>query len=108
VDSFAHLHVHAEYSMLDGAAKIAARVAEAERLGMPAVAMTDHGDHLFEEPHPDMVIIPLSTFRRRLTVDGRTVEVEKVARDAGWVPAQTHVGENIGSTDTHALFVELK
>jgi hypothetical protein len=34
--------------------------------------------------------------------------VEKVARDAGWVPAQTHVGENIGSTDTHALFVELK
>jgi DNA polymerase III subunit alpha len=44
VDSFAHLHVHTEYSMLDGAAKIAALVAEAERLGMPAVAMTDHGN----------------------------------------------------------------
>ncbi|GAA0943735.1 DNA polymerase III subunit alpha [Pseudonocardia zijingensis] len=44
MDSFAHLHVHTEYSMLDGAAKIAALVAEAERLGMPAVAMTDHGN----------------------------------------------------------------
>jgi DNA polymerase-3 subunit alpha len=44
VDSFAHLHVHTEYSMLDGAAKIAALVAEAERLDMPAVAMTDHGN----------------------------------------------------------------
>ncbi len=44
MDSFAHLHVHTEYSMLDGAAKIAPLVAEAERLGMPAVAMTDHGN----------------------------------------------------------------
>jgi DNA polymerase-3 subunit alpha len=44
VDSFAHLHVHTEYSMLDGAAKIAPLFAEAERLGMPAVAMTDHGN----------------------------------------------------------------
>lgn len=58
--------------------------------------------------HPDMVIVPLSTFQRRLTVDGRTVEVQKTAHDAGWVPAQTHVGENVGATDTHALFVELK
>ena len=42
-DSFAHLHVHTEYSMLDGAAKIAALVSEVARLEMPAVAMTDHG-----------------------------------------------------------------
>lgn len=39
-----HLHVHTEYSMLDGAAKIAALFDEASRLGMPAVAMTDHGN----------------------------------------------------------------
>jgi len=44
VDSFAHLHVHTEYSMLDGAAKVAALVDEAVRLGMPAVGMTDHGN----------------------------------------------------------------
>jgi DNA polymerase-3 subunit alpha len=43
-DSFAHLHVHTEYSMLDGAAKIRPLFAEAARLGMPAVGMTDHGN----------------------------------------------------------------
>jgi DNA polymerase III subunit alpha len=43
-DSFVHLHVHTEYSMLDGAAKIRPLFAEAARLGMPAVGMTDHGN----------------------------------------------------------------
>ncbi|GAB3497821.1 DNA polymerase III subunit alpha [Nocardiopsis coralliicola] len=43
-DSFAHLHVHTEYSMLDGAAKLKPLFAEAARLQMPAVAMTDHGN----------------------------------------------------------------
>jgi len=43
-DSFVHLHVHTEYSMLDGAAKVDALFDEVERLGMPAVAMTDHGN----------------------------------------------------------------
>ena len=43
-DQFVHLHVHTEYSMLDGAAKVGALFGEAERLGMPAVAMTDHGN----------------------------------------------------------------
>ncbi len=43
-DSFVHLHVHTEYSMLDGAAKIAKLAARAKELGMPAVAMTDHGN----------------------------------------------------------------
>ncbi|MFC9993711.1 DNA polymerase III subunit alpha [Nocardia sp. NPDC127526] len=42
--SFVHLHNHTEYSMLDGMAKVAPLFAEAERLGMPAVAMTDHGN----------------------------------------------------------------
>ena len=43
-DPFAHLHVHTEYSMLDGAARIKELIAEAERLGMPAAAITDHGN----------------------------------------------------------------
>ncbi len=42
-DSFVHLHVHTEYSMLDGAAKIDDLFAGAARMGMPALAMTDHG-----------------------------------------------------------------
>jgi DNA polymerase-3 subunit alpha len=44
-DSFVHLHVHSEYSMLDGAAKIKPLVAEAAKLGMPAIAITDHGNN---------------------------------------------------------------
>jgi len=43
-DSFVHLHVHTEYSMLDGAAKVGKMAARAAELGMPAVAMTDHGN----------------------------------------------------------------
>ena len=43
-DSFVHLHVHTEYSMLDGAARLTELFAEAARMGMPALAMTDHGN----------------------------------------------------------------
>ena len=66
------------------------------------------GDRTHEHSHPDMVIIPLTTFRRRLTLGGRTVEIEKVRHEAGWVDAQKHLGENIGDTESHSLFVELK
>ncbi len=43
-DSFVHLHVHTEYSMLDGAARLTQLTERAAELGMPAVAMTDHGN----------------------------------------------------------------
>ena len=39
----AHLHVHSEYSLLDGANKIDAMAARAAELGMPALGLTDHG-----------------------------------------------------------------
>jgi DNA polymerase III subunit alpha len=42
-DSFAHLHVHTEYSMLDGAARIDELLRSAAEMGMPAIATTDHG-----------------------------------------------------------------
>ncbi|MGB6038635.1 MAG: DNA polymerase III subunit alpha, partial [Gordonia sp. (in: high G+C Gram-positive bacteria)] len=42
--SFVHLHNHTEYSMLDGAAKMSPLFDEAERLGMTAIGMTDHGN----------------------------------------------------------------
>ena len=44
-DSFAHLHVHTEYSMLDGAARVGELLDEAVKLGMPAIAITDHGNN---------------------------------------------------------------
>lgn len=40
---FVHLHVHTQYSLLDGAGKIKDLVAKAKELGMPALAITDHG-----------------------------------------------------------------
>ncbi len=43
-DSFVHLHVHTEYSMLDGAARLTQLTERAAELEMPAVAMTDHGN----------------------------------------------------------------
>jgi len=42
--SFVHLHVHTEYSMLDGAARVGDLVTEVARQEMPAIAMTDHGN----------------------------------------------------------------
>jgi DNA polymerase III subunit alpha len=41
--SFVGLHVHSDYSMLDGASQLPALVAQAVELGMPAIALTDHG-----------------------------------------------------------------
>jgi DNA polymerase-3 subunit alpha len=40
---FCHLHVHTHYSALDGACKVDELVARAVELGMPALAITDHG-----------------------------------------------------------------
>ena len=40
---FAHLHVHSEYSLLDGSSKIKELVARTKELGMESIAITDHG-----------------------------------------------------------------
>jgi DNA polymerase-3 subunit alpha len=43
-DSFVHLHLHTEYSTLDGAVRIPDLMQKAKEFGMPAVAITDHGN----------------------------------------------------------------
>ena len=43
-DSFVHLHTHTEFSMLDGAARLDDLFKESANMGMPALAMTDHGN----------------------------------------------------------------
>ncbi len=43
-DGFVHLHCHSEYSMLDGAARLKDLVKGCEQMGMPALAVTDHGN----------------------------------------------------------------
>ncbi len=44
VSKFVHLHVHSDYSLLDGASKLDTLIARAKQLNMPALALTDHGN----------------------------------------------------------------
>ena len=41
--SFVHLHVHTTYSLLDGFCSIPKLIARVKEMGMPAIAITDHG-----------------------------------------------------------------
>ncbi len=69
----------------------------------------DPGARTSPHDHPDSVMITLSGFDRRLIAgngDARDVTLEPA--QVRWLDAQTHSGENIGSTPTHVVFVELK
>ena len=66
------------------------------------------GERTTPHAHPDSVMSTLSSFRRRLHQGEVHRDVEMPAGLTGWLPAQQHAGENIGDTDTHVLFVELK
>ena len=43
-DTFTHLHLHTEYSLLDGVGKIDDYLKRAKELGMKSIAITDHGN----------------------------------------------------------------
>ena len=77
------------------------RVRVLEYLDQPGTVTTPHG-------HPDSVMITLSSFRRRLYAGGREVDVELESGLPRWLDAQEHSGHNIGDTETHVIFVELK
>ena len=67
------------------------------------------GDRTTPHSHPDSVMYTLSSFQRRLYAeDGQTRDVELTAGTTAWLPAQTHAGHNIGDSQTHVIFVELK
>lgn len=59
--------------------------------------------------HAEFVLYALSAFRRRLTFpDGSIKERDFKPGDVIWMPAQVHIGENIGTTDTDVIIVEDK
>ena len=66
------------------------------------------GDRTTPHEHPDSVMYTLSSFRRRLVSGDVQREVELQSGTVSWLPAQQHHGENIGDSETHVLFVELK
>ena len=66
------------------------------------------GDRTTSHSHPDSVMVTLSDFDRKLVMGDQEREVSLTSGEARWLPAQTHPGENIGSTPTHSIFVELK
>lgn len=66
------------------------------------------GDRTTVHQHPDSFMYPLASFRRRLVHGDQERDVEVRAGTPMWLDAQQHLGENIGDSPSHALFVELK
>jgi hypothetical protein len=77
------------------------RVRVLEYLDEPGAKTSPHD-------HPDSVMITLSGFDRKLTMGDKSRDVTLRPHDVRWLDAQTHSGENIGGTSSHAIFVELK
>lgn len=66
------------------------------------------GDATTPHDHPDSVMVTLTGFERRLSTPAAERDVQLPAGAAVWLPAQRHRGENIGSTPTQVVLVELK
>jgi len=70
----------------------------------------DHpGEKTSMHHHPNFVLYAITPFKRKLTLgNGDIIMREFKAGDVLWSPAQSHIGENVGSTDTNVLIVEIK
>lgn len=66
------------------------------------------GESTTMHSHPNSVMVTLSDFERTLDTPTGKRNVTLNAGEALWLPAQQHRGENIGTTPTHVIFVELK
>jgi len=77
------------------------RVRVLEYKDTPGISTTPHS-------HPDSVMLTLSSFRRRIVSGESAVDVELETGSVRWLDAQEHSGHNIGDSDTHVIFVELK
>ena len=66
------------------------------------------GDQTHPHHHPDSVMVTLSDFRRRVTHGDQHTDVALSAGQTRWLDAQDHCGQNVGTTDSVAVFIELK
>jgi quercetin dioxygenase-like cupin family protein len=98
--------------MAEEAAKVAPHVYkvlfENERVRLLEVRMKP-GDESANHAHPDYLLYTLAGGTVKLSdASGQSAEVEIKAGDTMWRPAEEHSARNVGTTDLHALFVELK
>ncbi len=66
------------------------------------------GDRTSPHRHPDSVMYTLSAFERRLIQGDQHRDGQLEAGRVNWIAAQELSGENIGTTESHSLFIELK
>lgn len=67
------------------------------------------GQKTHQHRHPAFVLYALGPFSRIIHLpNGKAINRSFKTGDVIWSPAQTHIGENVGSTPTHALIVETK
>lgn len=67
------------------------------------------GQKTQQHRHPAFVLYAMSAFKRKIVLpDGKALLREFKAGDVLYSGAQTHIGENVGETDTHVIMVELK
>jgi len=66
------------------------------------------GDSTHLHSHPDSVMVTLSSFSRVISDGTEEVPVQLDAATVRWLDAQQHLGRNVGTTPTHAVFIELK
>ena len=70
---------------------------------------TKPGEKLAMHSHPAYLVYSLSTSKAKFTSpDGKTTEGELKAGAVNWHEAETHAVENVGTTDSHVLVIELK
>jgi DNA polymerase-3 subunit alpha len=88
MSDFVHLHCHSEYSLLDGAIRIKDLCSRAKDLGMPAVALTDHGNMhgalVFRQKAKDTGIKPLIGCEVYVAPGDRTQKTATSSRQAAY------------------------
>ena len=87
--AFAHLHVHTEYSLLDGSNKIQEYVARVKELGMTAAAITDHGVmygviDFYKAANTAMIqeVLKRMGIQGHITLDSAKRLIEKIEQEA--------------------------
>lgn len=67
------------------------------------------GEKTSQHLHPSFVVYAVAPFKRRLTLaDGRVMTREFKAGDVMYSGGESHIGENIGTTPTQVIMVEIK